>query len=165
MKAILGKNLPEIVEATLLSSKELKECREAIKAVEEDDGEYYYLRTPYDDDMIGIARLWREEEPADPDYEDFPPEGSAGTMLRPILRLANSELKDGTVLEVGDRVVVGNSTFTAISDTILFSDREAWFDKESNTYGYFDDDTNEYEDSLAKMRVDEWFENKIKPRL
>ena len=68
-------------------------------------------------------------------------------------------------MEIGDNVVIGKYTFTAISNTILFSDRAAWYDVENNTYGYFDDETNVYENSLAKRRVDAWFEKKIKPNL
>ena len=66
---------------------------------------------------------------------------------------------------IGDNVIIGKNTFTAISDTILFSDKAAWYDAENDTYGYFDDTTNVYENSLAKKRVDAWFEEKIKPNL
>ena len=165
MKDVLGKNLPEIIEVTLLSSEELAACRDVIDKIEYYETGYYYLRTAYEDNQIGWATGPYEDEPTDPDYEDYPPEGSAGTSLRPILRLASPNLKDGTTLEAGDNVVIGKNTFTAISDTIIFSDKAAWYDAENDTYGYFDDETNVYENSLAKKRVDAWFEEKIKPKL
>jgi hypothetical protein len=68
-------------------------------------------------------------------------------------------------LEIGDNVIIGKNTFTAISDTILFSDKAAWYDVVNDTYGYFDDETNIYKNSLAKKRVDAWFEAEIKPNL
>ena len=165
MKDVLGKNLPEIVEVTLLSSEELEACADAIGKIEDCERGYYYLRTAYEDNQIGIAAGKWEEDPTDPDFEDYPPEGSAGTLLRPILRLASATLKDGTLLEAGDNVIIGKNTFTAISDTVIFSDKAAWYDEENDTYGYFDDETNVYENSLAKKRVDAWFEEKIKPNL
>lgn len=169
MKDVSGKNLPEIIEVTLLSSEELVECADYINDGTDDLGPSpYYLRTAYEDNQIGTATgNCEDEEPCDPDYEDTPPYGPWGFMLRPILRLASANLKDGTVLEAGDNVVIGKNTFTAISGTILFSDRAAWIEYDGFTasYGYFDDETNVYEDSLAKKRVDEWFEKKIKPNL
>ena len=105
------------------------------------------------------------DEPYPVDFEDYPPEGSWGTALRPIIKLSSSVLKDGTTLEIGDNVVVGKNTFTAISNTILFSDKAAWYDESNDTYGCFDDKTNVYENSLAKKRVDAWFDAKIKPNL
>ena len=68
-------------------------------------------------------------------------------------------------MEVGDNVVIGKITLIAISNTILFSNKAIWYDKENDTYGYFDDETNIYENSLAKKRVDAWFEAEIKPNL
>lgn len=165
MKDVTGKNLPEITEVTLLSSEELEDCEEAIDSIKDFEHGYYYLRTAYEDNQIGIAFSMYEVDPTDPDFEDFPPNGSSGTLLRPILRLASANLKDGTMLEAGDNVVIGKNTFTAISDTIIFSDKAAWYDEENDTYGYFDDETNIYENSLAKQRVDAWFEEKIKPYL
>ncbi len=165
MKDVLGKNLPEITEVTLLSSEELEACADIIGKIEDDEVGYYYLRTAYEDNQIGNAGGKYEMDPTDPDYEDHPPTGSWGTALRPILRLASSNLKDGTTLEAGDNVIIGKNTFTAISGTILFSDKAAWYDAENDTYGYFDDTTNVYENSLAKKRVDAWFEEKIKPNL
>lgn len=165
MKDVLGKNLPEIVEVTLLSSEELEACADAIGKIEEYETGYYYLRTAYEDNQIGVAAGKWEEDPTDPDFEDYPPEGSRGTLLRPILRLASATLKDGTSLETGDNVIIGKNTFTAISDTILFSDKAAWYDAQRDSYGVFDENTNVYENSLAKKRVDAWFEEKIKPNL
>lgn len=169
MKDVLGKNLPEITEVTLLSLEEFEACKGNVNfcdLIPDEECGSWYLRTPADDGEIWVVIYGDEiDEPTSVDFEDYPPEGSWGTALRPILRLASSNLKDGTTLEIGDNVIIGKNTFTAISDTILFSDRAAWYDAENDTYGYFDDETNVYENSLAKQRVDAWFEEKIKPNL
>ena len=167
MKDVLGKNLPEIVEVTLLSSEELEACEDYVTYLPEWGVGYYYLRTAYEDNQIGFAIGKYDEGPTDPDWEDD--YGGRwqfrGYALRPILRLVNSSLKDGGTLEAGDNVVIGKTTFTAISETILLADNAAWFDVENLTFGYFDDKTNVYENSLAKQRVDAWFEETIKPNL
>ena len=169
MKDVLGKNLPEITEVTLLSLEEFEACKENVNfcdLIPAEECASWYLRTPADDGEIWVVINCDEaDEPMSVDFEDYPPAGSWGTALRPILRLASSNLKDGTTLEIGDNVIIGKNTFTAISDTIIFSNKAAWYDAKNDTYGYFDDETNVYENSLAKQRVDAWFEEKIKPNL
>ncbi len=167
MKDVLGKNLPEITEVTLLSSEELKECADFVTDLPYLGVGFFYLRTAYEDNQIGLASGKWEEDPIDPGWEDdFGGRWQfSGTALRPIIRLSSATLKDGTILEAGDNVVIGKTTFTAISETILLADNAAWFDKDNDTFGYFDDTTNVYENSLAKQRVDAWFEEKIKPNL
>lgn len=167
MKDVLGKNLPEITEVTLLSSEELEECGNYVTYLPYLGVGCYYLRTAYEDNQIGVASGRWEEDPTDPDWEDdFGGRWQfSGTALRPIIRLKSADLKDGTTLEAGDNVVIGKTTFTAISETILLVDDAVWFDEDNDTFGYFDDETNVYEDSLAKQRVDAWFEEKIKPKL
>ena len=140
MKDVLGKNLPEITEVTLLSLEEFEACKKNVDfcaLIPEEECGSWYLSTPAEDGEIWAVIYGDEiDEPFSVDFEDYPPEGSRGTALRPILRLASANLKDGTTLEIGDNVVIGKNTFTAISDTILFSDRAAWYDSENNTYGY-----------------------------
>lgn len=169
MKDVSAKNLPEITEVTLLSLEEFKACKENVNfcdLIPEDECDSWYLRTPADEGEIWVVIYGDElDEPDRVDFEDFPPAGPCGTALRPILRLSSSTLNDGTALEVGDNVIIGGNMFTAISNTILFSHNAAWYDPINDTYGYFDDETNIYEDSLAKKRVDAWFETKIKPNL
>ena len=168
MKDVLGKNLPEIKEVTLLSLEEFEECKRNVAFYDLiPDGECgtWYLRTPAEDGEIWVVIVDDIDEPFSVDFEDYPPSGSWGTALRPILKLASPTLKDGTMLEVGDNVIIGKNTFTAISDTIIFSDTAAWYDADRDSYGYFDTKTNVYENSLAKQRVDAWFEEKIKPNL
>ena len=169
MKTIIGNNLPEITEVTLLSLEEFEECQKHVNfcdLIPDDECSSWYLRTPADDGEIWTVIYGDEiDEPYPVDFEDYPPEGSWGTALRPIIKLSSSVLKDGTILEIGDNVVIGKNSFTAISDTILFSDKAAWYDEANDTYGYFDDETNAYENSLAKKRVDAWFDAKIKPNL
>lgn len=162
---MLGKNLPKILEVTLLSEEELEAYGDFIPDTPDHEPGYFYLRTPHEENLIGLGCGKWVEDPTDPDYHDIRPESFGGTALRPTLRLESSALKDGTTLEAGDNVVIGKNTFTALSDTILFSDRAVWYDWETNSFGYFDDETNVYENSLAKQRVDAWFEEKIKPVL
>lgn len=134
--------------------------------IPDDECSSWYLRTPAENGEIWVVLCYDEiDEPFPVDFEDYPPNGPWGTALRPIIKLVSSTLKDGTALETGDNVVIGKNTFTAVSDTILFSDRAAWYDKKNDTFGYFDDETNIYENSLAKRRVDAWFNEKIKPNL
>ncbi len=151
--------LPEIAEATLLTAEELEACQEYIKAPAYFEPNYWYLRTPYEDDLIGVVEDTFEGDPTEPDYEDFPPNGPSGTGLRPVLHLASSTLSDGSTLTPGDVVCLGRGQmFTAISDTMLLSDFMIDYDYEMNGYGIFDEETNIYEDSSAKQRVDAWFE-------
>ena len=157
MKTILGNNLPEIAEVTLLSLEEYKECNKNINffdLIPDEEIGSWYLQTPADDEALWVVTI-----------EEDPPFGSGGIGLRPVIKLSSSTLKDGTILEVGDNVVIGKITLIAISNTILFSNKAIWYDKENDTYGYFDDETNIYKNSLAKKRVDAWFEAEIKPNL
>ena len=99
------------------------------------------------------------DEPSDPDYEDFPPNGPSGTGLRPIVRI-----KPCDRVKPGDKITITSSgyfvaSFTAISDTILLSDFMIDYDYENNSYGIFDESTNVYEYSNAKKRVDAWYED------
>ena len=153
--------LPKIIEATLLSSEELEECAEFIKDPGYFETQYWYLRTPYDDDTIGLVFGNCEETPTEPDYLDVPPDGPSGTGLRPVLRLESSILSDGSKLSAGDIVHIGSNQFTAISDTLLLSDFMIGFEAEDNSYGCFDEETNIYEESEAKRKVDKWFKYEI----
>ena len=168
MKTILGNNLPEITEVTLLSLEEYKECNKNINLfdlIPDEEIGSWYLQTPADDEALWVVICDEIDKTYYVTIEEDPPFGSGGIGLRPVIKLSSSTLKDGTILEVGDNVVIGKITLIAISNTILFSNKAIWYDKENDTYGYFDDETNIYENSLAKKRVDAWFEAEIKPNL
>ena len=148
----------EIIEATLLSEAELEECEGYITCPAYFEPHQWYLRDACEDNMIAVACDNMVDEPNDPDYEDFPPYGPAGTGLRPILRIKPTKnVKAGDIICISDDYD-NREKFTAISDTILLSDLMIDFDFENNSYGIFDEETNEYEYSNAKQRIDKWFE-------
>ena len=148
----------EIIEATLLSEAELEECESYVTCPAYFEPNYWYLRDACDNNQVAMAFDYCVDEPSDPDYEDFPPNGPSGTGLRPILRIKPTKnVKAGDIICISDDYD-NRERFTAISDTILLSDLMIDFDFEGNSYGIFDEETNEYEYSNAKQRIDKWFE-------
>ncbi len=164
----------KVVEVTLLSVEELEACTDYVKAPAEDPMEprYWYLRTPAEDGEICLACESDVDEPTDPGYDDnwdiedddgFILYTVHGTGVRPVLRLDSETLSDTITLEPGDEVEINEINFTYISNNLLLADR--FLRDACGDYGIFDETTNIYEDSEAKERVDEWFEEKIKPFL
>ena len=61
-------------------------------------------------------------------------------------------------IELGDEIIIGNWNLTVITPKLILCND--YIDTE-----IFDENTNVYEDSDVKKRVDAWFENEIKPYL
>ena len=179
-KYFYGKNIKFKVNGVSIPSKEEIETVLDGCVLRNNDFEpyYIYLRDEYDDG-IGIAEIREDgecifDDVTDPDYEDkravyiedqFHNEclitEISGTGIRPVLYIESEEklpVKRGEVIYIGDEALV------FVSDNMLLLDRSL-FDGESETYGIFDEETNIYDDSLAKQRVDSWFETCIKPYL
>ena len=163
---------PELLEATLLSEEEWRECFDYIKPVSNLTG-YFYLRTEYEDgldSLIGIVTAVDPDwlEPGEPDIMPMGIMGGVG--IRPAVRIASPVLSDDITLKPGDRITLGEikgleAHFTVISETMLLLDDYINFnpynvdDFCNDCYEPFDGETSIYENSAAKKMVDEWFEN------
>lgn len=181
----------KVAEATLLSEDELYACINYVTKPDAPDAPeaYWYLRTPYEDGMIGRV------EPSytgpvyaasvTPDDVEIALNGLSGTGLRPVLKLAADSEKPAP----GDTVRIGAYTFVAIAEDMLLCDQFVWREQDStsddnddddfidvifnknpprvyNTLGCFDEGgSNDYEHSQAKERVDNWFKKEIAPEL
>ena len=153
-------DLSKIKGATLLSVEELRSCKKQIPDIEGNYLGYWYLRTPEDDGTICCAADQWEGEPMDPYFFDYGPwdfEGTPGTGIRPAIVIEGLDAFN-PAFKIGDTVEIGKWRLTVISSELILC----------NTFidcGIFDEETNIYEDSAAKVTVDNWFENEIKPYL
>lgn len=155
--------LPKVKKVRLLSVEELKECNEYVtnaysdlnlpENAENDITSFYYLSTPGEDDKaIMLADGRRVEGETDVDYYDHYAYGE-GSGNRPVLEFAKN-----LNIDLGEKIQIGNWTFTIISKRLAFLD--AYISLE-----IFDKETNAYEESEIKERVDYWFESEIEPNL
>ena len=153
-------DLSKIKGATLLSCEEVEACQKYIPEIEGDYLGYWYLRTPDEDNMIYYAAAQYVETGTDPDFFDDGPwdfEGTSGTGIRPAIIIEGLDAFC-PAFEIGDTVEIGKWRLTVISSELILC----------NTFidcGIFDEETNIYEDSAAKVTVDNWFENEIRPYL
>ena len=153
--------MPKIVGATLLSSEEFKKHNAYITYPRKREPNYWYLRTPYEDNTIGVVDAYANEEgtPEPPNFLDTPPSGPYGTGLRPALIVDENETD--LPWDLGDVVVIfpnnqdGVDFFTVISERLLL--REAYISQKGGNFHCFDESTNVYERSQAKEIVDNWF--------
>lgn len=118
----------KVAEATLLSSEELEACSEYVTEPPKGLPYYWYLRTPYENGLIGIVEGTQETEPTEPVFEDNPLDFPDGTGLRPVLKLAPDSEKPAP----GDTVRIGAYTFVAISadmhnERMIFQTRTNYF--------------------------------------
>ena len=159
--------LPKPVYATLPSAEEIEGAEGLIGPSEYYDAPptfsgYYYLRTPGEaENTIMYAAGDSVEDETDPDFDDPGPDGffpdfHYGTGNRPLLVFEKSLYEAGC--KPGDQFTVGWPwSFTVIGEKIALSNQLISLD-------IFDEETNVYEDSAIKKRVDEWFEKEIKPK-
>ena len=153
--------LPEIIGAALLTQEEAEQGEEYIYYPVFNDGgsPYWYLRTPGEEDgsivcMDGVII----DDVTDVDFFDdgggwkFDLEYGCGN--RPALYFSSSLSAVG--VKPGDKLEIGGVSFTIITDTIALCDSYI-------SVEIFDKETNDYEKSAIKKRVDSWFEHRIKP--
>lgn len=161
-------DLPEVKVARLLSAEELEACEKYVTVAYSDMGlsedeedaitGYYYLSTPGEEDNTIMLAMgsWLDEE-TEVDFYDYGPDDLSleeyGTGNRPVLEFA-----EDLNINPGEKIKIGSWTFTIISKRLAFLDTYISTD-------IFDEETNVYEDAAIKERVDEWFENEIKPNL
>lgn len=156
--------LPKIAYVTIPSEEEIENAETDVCFAVDDPLKTtarYYLRTPGENGTIRIAygpevgdEDW-ERYPEDCDWEDDSETG-IGAGNRPELVFESSLYDAG--FQAGDSFDIGMYGFMVISKTIALCDSYISTD-------IFDENTNEYEDSLIKERVEKWFENEIMPNL
>ena len=156
--------LPEIIGATFLSLEEVLKYAIYIPDACMLDPRPWYLRTAADEEeeeeggvyvCDGIFEDEVDYFPVYPD-EDLISEDNlmySGPMMRPALRLASPSLSNGEKLEPGDKVTISEISFTYLGDCLLLSDIA--IDGEPR----FDEETNDYDNSNAKCKVESWLED------
>ena len=154
--------LPEIDYVTIPSEEEIENAETDISFATADPNDapvYYYLRTPGEEEnMIKVAHgpeVGDEDWEQMPDWydfygDDFEPGG--GTGNRPELVFKSSLYDAG--LQAGDSFTIGDYSFTVISEKIALCDSYISTD-------VFDSETNVYEDSEIKKRVEDWYKKEI----
>ena len=151
------KKFPTITGATLISIDECDEGGEYIPDEPSCGPTCWYLRDALEDGEVPYAAGGSFDGSTSPDYYDFPPEGESGTGVRPAL-IAEDMAGFDPKIELGDEIIIGNWNLTVITPKLILCND--YIDTE-----IFDENTNVYEDSDVKKRVDAWFENEIKPHL
>ena len=150
--------LPNPIAATLPTAEDVEGARYLIDdafPVPEAVTPYYYLRTPGDEDgTVLLAAGGSVDEGTDPDWFDDGPDAdrSYGTGNRPVILFEESLYDCGA--HPGDSFRIGDWPFTIIGEKTAIADRYI-------SVEVFDEETNEYEDSAIKQRVDKWFADEI----
>ncbi len=167
----------DVKDVTLLSRDEVQDVGKYIIKYNPLEPYCFYLRTPGPDNTIATGCLRENgsvfDDYVEPDYLsewDFQGVNGGiiaqgfGTGLKPILHIGGEVANFKTILRPEDKVIIGNETFTYVTNNILVLDRYIPGDYISY-YHIFDNNTNNYNNSEAKAIVDAWFEKEIKPYL